>query len=81
MSVFSRSSGIRTAAAAVGLLVLSSSLSGYAQTAPTPTAPTPGDPKPDINIVGPTRDPADIRDEGLKQQNEPACAIHAFPVV
>jgi hypothetical protein len=75
MSVFSRSSGIRTAAAAVGLLVLSSSLSGYAQTAPTPTAPTPGDPKPDINIVGPTRDPADIRDEGLKQQNEPACAI------
>ena len=35
----------------------------------------PGDPKPDINIVGPTRDPADIRDEGLKQQNEPACAI------
>ena len=35
----------------------------------------PGNPKPDINIVGPTRDPADIRDEGLKQQNEPACAM------
>ena len=35
----------------------------------------PGDPKPDLNIVGPTRDPADIRDEGLKQQNEPACAM------
>ena len=37
--------------------------------------PHPGDPKPDLNIVGPTRDAADIRDEGLKQQNEPACAI------
>ena len=35
----------------------------------------PGDPKPDLNIVGPTRDPGDIRDEGLKQQNEPACAM------
>ena len=35
----------------------------------------PGDPKPDVSIVGPTRDPADIRDEGLKQQNEPACAV------
>ncbi len=34
-----------------------------------------GDPKPDVTIVGPTRDPADIRDEGLKQQNEPACAV------
>jgi hypothetical protein len=34
-----------------------------------------GDPQPDVNIVGPTKDPADIRDEGLKQQNEPACAI------
>ncbi len=37
--------------------------------------PYPGDPKPDLNIVGPTRDPGDIRDEGLKQQNEPACAM------
>ena len=36
---------------------------------------TPGDPKPDINIVGPTKNPADIRDEGLKQQNEPACVM------
>jgi hypothetical protein len=35
----------------------------------------PGDPKPDINIVGPTRNPVDIRDEGLKQQNEPACVM------
>ena len=35
----------------------------------------PGDPKPDLNIVGPTLDPADIRDTGLKQQNEPACAM------
>ena len=35
----------------------------------------PGDPKPDLNIVGPTLDPGDIRDEGLKQQNEPACAM------
>ena len=37
--------------------------------------PYPGDPRPDVSIVGPTRDPADIRDEGLKQQNEPACAV------
>ena len=37
--------------------------------------PWPGDPKPDLNIVGPTIDPDDIRDEGLKQQNEPACAM------
>jgi len=36
---------------------------------------TPGDPRPDVNIVGPTTDPADIRDFGLKQQNEPACAM------
>lgn len=35
----------------------------------------PGDPKPDVNIVGPTKDPLDIRDEGLKQQNEPACVM------
>ena len=35
----------------------------------------PGDPRADVNIVGPTTDPADIRDEGLKQQNEPACAM------
>jgi len=70
MSMLSGSSLSWTAAASVGLLFLSGSLSGYAQ-----TAPTPGDPKPDINIVGPTRDPADIRDEGLKQQNEPACAM------
>ena len=37
--------------------------------------PPPGDPHPDVNIVGPTTDPGDIRDEGLKQQNEPACAM------
>ena len=35
----------------------------------------PGDPRPDVNIIGPTKDPDDFRDEGLKQQNEPACAI------
>ena len=37
--------------------------------------PMPGDPRPDVNIIGPTKDVVDIRDEGLKQQNEPACAI------
>jgi hypothetical protein len=37
--------------------------------------PPPGNPHPDVNIVGPTTDPMDIRDEGLKQQNEPACAM------
>ncbi len=49
-------------------LVLLAAGSSVAQTHP-------GSPKPDLNIVGPTRDPADIRDEGLKQQNEPACAM------
>jgi len=34
-----------------------------------------GDPGPNVNIVGPTPDSLDIRDVGLKQQNEPACAI------
>lgn len=37
--------------------------------------PPPGNPRPDINIIGPTTDPTDLRDEGLKQQNEPACAM------
>ena len=41
------------------------SLSAFAQ----------GAPRPDVNIIGPTKDPLDIRDEGLKQQNEPACAM------
>jgi hypothetical protein len=38
---------------------------------------TPGDPGPNVNVVGPTvvEDPWDIRDVGLKQQNEPACGI------
>ena len=36
---------------------------------------TAGDPGANVNIVGPTPDPADIRDFGLKQQNEPSCAI------
>ena len=70
MSVSSRSSISWMAAAAVSFVLLSGTLSAYAQ-----TAPHPGDPRPDVNIVGPTRDPADIRDEGLKQQNEPACAM------
>jgi HYR domain len=35
----------------------------------------PGDPGANVNIVGPTPDPADIRDEKLKQQNEPSCTI------
>ncbi|MGI9234054.1 MAG: hypothetical protein ACR2RD_10525, partial [Woeseiaceae bacterium] len=36
---------------------------------------TAGDPGANVNIVGPTPDPNDIRDFGLKQQNEPSCAI------
>ncbi len=35
----------------------------------------PGAPQPDVNLIGPTPDPDDVRDFGLKQQNEPACAI------
>ncbi|MEE4163885.1 MAG: PxKF domain-containing protein [Woeseiaceae bacterium] len=37
----------------------------------------PGDPGPNVNVVGPTvvEDSWDIRDVGLKQQNEPACGI------
>ena len=46
-----------------------------AQVPPGNPGVTPGNPAPDNNIVGPTTDPADIRDEGLKQQNEPACAM------
>ncbi len=56
------------ATVALSLLVLLASPTVVAQ-------PYPGDPRPDLNIVGPTRDPDDIRDEGLKQQNEPACAM------
>ena len=56
--------------AAYGMLLLVVTVTGTAS-----AQPYPGDPKPDITIVGPTRDPADIRDEGLKQQNEPACAM------
>ena len=52
------------------ILILAVTVAGTAA-----AQPHPGDPKPDLNIVGPTRDPGDIRDEGLKQQNEPACAI------
>ena len=37
--------------------------------------PLPGDPGRNVNLIGPTPDPADIRDTGLKQQNEPACAV------
>ena len=59
---------IHSAAYGVLLLVLTAAGTATAQ-------PFPGDPKPDVTIVGPTRDPADIRDEGLKQQNEPACAV------
>ena len=35
----------------------------------------PGNPQWNVNIVGPTKNPAHIRDLGLRQQNEPACAI------
>ena len=35
----------------------------------------PGDPGANVNIIGPTPDPSDIRDEGNKQQNEPSCSI------
>ncbi|HEY5642310.1 MAG TPA: HYR domain-containing protein [Woeseiaceae bacterium] len=35
----------------------------------------PGDPGRNVNLIGPTPDPGDIRDSGLKQQNEPACAV------
>ena len=57
----------RQMTAQVGVLIALSlfSLSAFAQ----------GAPKPDVNIIGPTKDPLDIRDEGLKQQNEPACAM------
>ncbi len=39
------------------------------------TGPGPGNPQWNVNIVGPTKDPNDIRDFGLRQQNEPACTI------
>ena len=39
------------------------------------TDPLPGDPGRNVNLIGPTPDPGDIRDTGLKQQNEPACAV------
>ena len=34
-----------------------------------------GDPGANVNLIGLTPDPADIRDLTLRQQNEPACAI------
>ncbi len=48
----------------------------YLMFAPQPALSevNPGDPGANVNVVGPTPDPDDIRDDGLKQQNEPACA-------
>ncbi|MBT8079872.1 MAG: PxKF domain-containing protein [Gammaproteobacteria bacterium] len=54
-------------------VLLATALSGV--TAPAFAQVIAGDPGPNVNVVGPTIDPADLRDYGLKQQNEPACAI------
>jgi hypothetical protein len=54
----------------VGLSLLLLSMCGFAV-----AQDGPGNPKWNVNIVGPTPDPADVRDMGLRQQNEPACAI------
>ena len=40
-----------------------------------PTALAQGDPGANVNLIGITPDPADIRDTSKRQQNEPACAI------
>lgn len=64
-----RCRGSLAAAFGIALLVVTATQSTSAQTL------TAGDPGANVNIIGPTPDPADIRDEGLKQQNEPACTI------
>jgi len=61
-----RATGTLVSIAVIGLLLAQGAV---AQTL------TAGDPGANVNIVGPTPDPADIRDFGLKQQNEPSCAI------
>ena len=40
-----------------------------------PIALAQGDPGTNVNLIGITPDPADIRDTSKRQQNEPACAI------
>ena len=57
----------RQMTAQVGVLFALSlfSLSAFAQ----------GDPGPNTNLIGLTPDPADIRDDKSRQQNEPSCAV------
>lgn len=42
---------------------------------PAWSQPIPGQPARSVNLIGPTLDPFDLPDFGLKQQNEPACAV------
>jgi len=65
-----KSATLTTIVVMVGLVFVSNQAAG--QTGP---GPGPGNPQWNVNIVGPTKDPADIRDLGLRQQNEPACTI------
>jgi hypothetical protein len=58
------------ACALIGVVLLVSiSVQVGAQTAPT------GIPGPNVNIIGPTPDPAMVPDSTLKQKNEPLCAV------
>lgn len=65
--------GIRSRAAAYFGIALTAgiSLTAVAQTGPQPT----GIPGPNVNIIGPTPDPAMVPDSALKQKNEPLCAV------
>lgn len=61
---------LRTAFAVV-VLTLIAGLAAF----PAWSQPISGQPARSVNLIGPTLDPFDIPDVGLKQQNEPACAI------
>ena len=49
-------------------LIAGGSVTAQAQTAT-------GIPGPNVNIIGPTPNPAQIPDKTFKQQNEPSCAV------
>lgn len=63
---------LRRVASAIGATLLTIvTATAVGQTA----APATGIPGPNVNIIGPTPDPAQIPDKTFKQQNEPSCAV------
>jgi hypothetical protein len=61
---------LRRVASAIGATLLTIvTTTAVGQTAAT------GIPGPNVNIIGPTPDPAQVPDKTFKQQNEPSCAV------